>query len=319
MKKPHQRMVTALAVVAFLFGCSKSADDCSYTASCGNSESERSDSGNSGSCSPACAGATPVCNSATSKCVECAKDLDCAATGKPYCDTTADECIQCRSNTDCKGAAASVCIAGTCTGCTDNSDCNSIPGKGVCELAVSATGVVGQGACVACTPANEAACGGNSCNPATKTCTNTRIGSLGTCHACVADSECTSGTRLTARCVSMNYKGSPHGSYCLQRADLVTCAQPYTATFSSSSLSAATSESNCGINQDATTCEAVLSLLTPTSCTRSNTCGAGLGDGLCENLGLGGTQNMRCTIPCSVATECATGQTCTSAINGYCR
>ncbi len=50
MKKPHQRMVTALAVVTFLLlGCSKSADDCSYTASCGNSESERSDSGNSGS------------------------------------------------------------------------------------------------------------------------------------------------------------------------------------------------------------------------------------------------------------------------------
>jgi hypothetical protein len=295
MKKRHQRTVTALAVVTFLFGCSKSAEDCNYTASCGNSETERSDSGSGGT--------------------SCVKDLDCAGTGKPLCDTTVNECIQCRSNSDCSNAAASVCVAGTCTGCTDNSGCNSISGKPVCELAVSATGAVGQGTCVSCTPANESACGGNSCNPATKTCTNTSIGSVVTCHACVADSECTSGTRLTARCVSMNYKGSPHGSYCLQRADLVTCAQPYTVTFSSSSLSATTSEPNCGIDQNATTCEAVLNLLTPTTCTRSNTCGAGLGDGQCQNLSVVGPQNMRCTIPCTAPTECAAGQTC----NGYCR
>ncbi len=318
MKKRHQRTATALAVVTFLFGCSKSAEDCNYTASCANSGSEKSDSGN-GACSPSCSGATPVCNESAAKCVECTKNLDCVGTGKPLCDTTVDECIQCRSNADCTNAAASVCIAGTCTGCTDNSGCNSIPGKGVCELVVSPTGAIGQGTCVTCTPANESACGGNSCNPATKTCTNTRIGSLGTCHACVADSECTSGTRLTSRCVSMNYKGSPHGSYCLQRADLVTCAPPYTVTFSSPSLSATTTLPNCGIDQGATTCEAVLNLVTPTTCTRGNNCGAGLGDGQCQNFSVGGPQTMRCTIPCTVATECVAGQTCTSAINGYCR
>jgi hypothetical protein len=316
MKNRHQRTVTAFAVVAFLLGsgCSKSAEDCSYTASCGNSE--KSDSGNTGSCTPACSGATPVCKESTAKCVECTKNSDCAGSGKPTCDTTADECIQCRSNADCTSAAASVCIAGTCTGCTDNSGCNSISGKPVCEVAVSPTGAIGQGTCVTCTPANESACGGNSCNPATKTCTNTRIGSVGTCHACVADSECTSGSLLTARCVSMNYRGSPHGSYCLQRADVVTCAQPYTVAFSSPSLSAARSAPNCGIDQATTTCEAVLSLVTPTTCTRSNTCGAGLGDGQCQNLSVGG---MRCTIPCTAATQCVTGQTCSGAVNGYCR
>jgi len=256
MKKRHQRTMTALAVVTFLLGCSKSAEDCNYTASCDNS-AERSDSG-SGACSPSCSGQTPVCKESAAKCVECIKNLDCAGTGKPICDTTADECIQCLSNSDCTNAAASVCIAGTCTG------------------------------------------------------------SVGTCHACVADSECASGSRLTARCVSMNYKGSPHGSYCLQRADTVTCEPPYTVTFSSPSLSATTTAPNCGINQDATTCEAVLNLLTPTTCTRSNTCGAGLGDGQCQNLG-GNPQTMRCTIPCTAATQCATGQTCTSAVNGYCR
>jgi hypothetical protein len=117
----------------------------------------------------------------------------------------------------------------------------------------------------------------------------------------------------------MNYKGSPHGSYCLSDANVVTCAQPYIITFTSPSASSATVATNCGINQDATTCEAVLNLLTPTTCTRNSTCGAGLGDGLCQNFGTGGIQNMRCTIPCTVATECEAGQTCTSTTNGYCR
>ncbi len=315
MKNRRLGAVVGLAVVTVLagLGCSKSAEDCSYTASCGNSEN---DSG--ATCSPACAGSTPVCNESTKRCVECTKDPDCTATGKPFCDTTADECIQCKSNADCTNSTASVCIAGTCTGCTSDTDCTHIAASPLCK---AATTVGAKGTCVACTTTNESACAGNSCNPATNACTNTKIGSVPTCHVCVADADCSNGAPPNAaRCVALDFNGSFHANYCLQRADVgVACAQPYTVTFTSASLSGAASASNCGINQNATTCEAVLDMLDSKTCTASTNCGMGEGDGLCENISTTFPQNMRCTIPCSVATQCAAGQTCTNAANGYCR
>ncbi len=302
--------VTAWAILASFVSCSKSAEDCSYTASCGVGDV---DSG--ASCNPACSGATPVCDESTKKCVECSKNADCAASGRPFCDTDG-ECIQCRSSADCTNAAASVCIAGTCTGCSSNSDCSHVAGKAFCKLPSAG----GAGSCVACTTSDESACAGDSCDPATNSCTTTRVATVAVCHACAADSECAPGAYgPTARCVTMSFKGAAHGSYCLNRASAGPCAQPYTVSLSAVSVSGAPAEAYCGINQEATTCEAVVDLIGGKTCTRNNNCGSGLGDGLCENFSTPpAAQSMRCSIPCTSSTQCSQLQTCTSTVNGYC-
>lgn len=76
----------------------------------------------------------------------------------------------------------SACDAGSCSPCQTNDDCSHLTDTTVCD--------VDAGQCVQCTVAEEAVCGGTSCNPATNTCTNTELGSVGSCEPCVADSEC---------------------------------------------------------------------------------------------------------------------------------
>ena len=313
MRIPQLEAVTAVAILASFVSCSKSAEDCSYTASCGITDVDKADSGTS--CNPACNGATPVCDESTKKCVECSKNADCTASGRLFCDTGVGECIQCRSSADCTNAAAAVCIAGTCTGCSNNSDCSHIAGKALCSLPAAG----GSGSCVACTTSDESACAGDSCNPATNSCTTTLLGSVAVCHACVADSECATGARgPTARCVTMSFKGAAHGNYCLNLASAGPCAQPYTVSLSAVSVSGAPSQAYCAINQEATTCEAVVDLIGGKTCTRSSNCGSGLGDGLCENFSTPPAQSMRCSIPCTSSTECSQLQTCSSTVNGYC-
>ena len=107
----HRLRAAVLAIATSLAACSKSAEDCHYTASCDTVE-EGSDSG--ALCNPTCNGTTPICDEATAKCVECVKNFDCPQS-RPYCDTGVGECIQCRANAECTSASASVCIAGTCT------------------------------------------------------------------------------------------------------------------------------------------------------------------------------------------------------------
>ena len=237
--------VTAVVLLASA-SCSKSADDCSYTASCGVADVEKVDSG--ASCNPACGGSTPVC-----------------------------------------------------------------------KLPVAGAGA-GTGSCVACTPSDESACAGYSCNPTTNSCTTTRVGTVSVCHACVSDSECAPGARgPSARCVAMSFRGAPHGSYCLNRVSAGACTQPFTVSLTAASASGVPAEAYCGINQEATTCEALVDLIAGKTCTRNSNCGSGQDDGLCETFGNPPTQSMRCSIPCTASAQCSQSQTCTSVTNGYCR
>jgi len=143
-------------------------------------------------------------------------------------------------------------------------------------------------------------------------------GSLGVCHACAADGDCASGTRANSvRCVPMNFKGTFHGYYCMTRSSVGSCSQPYTSLFSASSISGAAAESYCGIDQNLTTCEAVVDLSAQKSCTRANNCGSGSGDGLCQTLTA--APGLRCTIPCTTSPQCLSGQACSAPANGYCR
>ena len=100
----------------------------------------------------ACTGATPVCNTASNRCVECVGDAQCTS------DASKSFCVQnaCRG---CQSAASGAC------GARDSS-------KPVC---------LGTGICVQCTAAERAACTGTT--PVCEASTNT-------CRACAADSEC---------------------------------------------------------------------------------------------------------------------------------
>jgi hypothetical protein len=252
-----------------------------------------------------------VCDTDKNVCVGCLASSDCKDTSKPVCNTATNSCVACLANSDCTTATASRCdtTTNTCTACSTDSDCSQIPGKGVCDA----------GTCVQCTATKETACGTYSCNPATSACTTTTRDSVDYCKACVADSECIGGNVAMpiARCVPMNFNGTTHGNYCLQRvvsAGASGCNAPYTIAISAQSLSGAAAESYCGINQSATTCEAVIDMIASKTCSVDTDCGNEQG-GLCKTVG---TKPNRCTIPCSVTDDCPSSiNLCTGAVP-YC-
>jgi len=273
-----------------------------------------------------CSGATPACNTATNACLQCTGNSNCTGTAS-LCDTGKNTCVECLSSTDCKNATASVCIAGKCEPCATNADCSHLSGTTVCKSEPAADAGAETGACVQCTVDDETPCGSKSCNPATNACTNTDRGSVDICHSCMADSECIGGDvedggTTTARCVSMTFKGAAHGNYCLQRYSPISsvgCGRPYFLMSDSiASVSGAAAETYCGVNQSATTCEAVLDLIASAPCSTDNNCGQGSG-GLCKTVG--GTPN-RCTIPCIVTAECvaspAPGSVCSPPTTPWC-
>ena len=262
-------------------------------------------------CDGACEAPTPVCDESDDTCVECLEEADCTGSEKK-CDTTARECVECLGSEHCTTAAAAKCDGGACVECEINDDCAHIAGKGVCD----------GGTCVQCTVADEAPCAGKSCNPATKSCTNTTIASVGTCAPCVADSECSGGGTAdpNARCVPMEFDGADRvGGFCLRRVTK-SCNAPFTVTFATASLSGAASESYCGIDQANVTCEAVLDLGAGRSCSDGldTSCGCSRdAGGACTSPGKGGLCQTvggvaeKCTYQCATALECPGTRTCT--------
>jgi hypothetical protein len=263
--------------------------------------------------SSACADATPVCDTSSNTCVECtAADFSQCTGTTPVCDADSMRCVGCLTSNDCSSASASRCATdNTCVACTGDGDCTHLAGTQVCS----------SGICVQCTPSNETACGANSCNPATHQCTATARGSISTCGACLADSECVGGNQSdpVQRCVPMEFQGDPRpGGFCLTRGT-GPCPQPYKTVVSASSLSGAAAENYCSIAQSLTTCEAVLDFLhsqtcsdgqdTSCGCVRDhdgNCSGSGSG-GLCRTVGLDPKQ---CTYQCGVDNDCPSGKSC---------
>lgn len=295
-----------------------------------------------------CSGTKPFCRTDASICVQCLSSADCREAGKrtcdpvtntctgcvtssdctdpkaPICHPTRNQCVSCMSNDDCQSAAASRCDlnSNTCLPCANDGDCRQVSGKGICQ-----TGSTAQAnRCVECTTTNELPCiEGNieySCNPRSNECTSTRKASRRTCESCVADSEC--GTNEGApdpnsRCVPMAFKGSAHGAYCLIRAMSVNlCPRPYSVGIEAISLSGAPQEAYCGLNQNATTCEAVFSTFNVVTCSADSQCGGGQG-GLCRQVIGGSSPPKTCTIPCASNDQCMIGKSCTSASGGYCK
>lgn len=265
--------------------------------------------GTESACPGGCGAGTPVCDEDSGTCVECLEHTDCGAGATPYC-AAANECVACLGDDDCESPAAAHCSAGACTGCGSSTQCEHLPGTTVCDTS--------SDTCVECTAGDESACAGNSCNPATNTCTTTPLGSVDICEPCLADSECADAPGN--RCVPMEFNGAARpGGFCLPRA-AGGCTAPLTVTYSTASLSGAASESYCGIDQDTVTCEAVLDLFASADCLSGedvecgcvrNVDGDCIGDGqggLCRTVG---GQANKCTYGCGSASQCSGGHDCT--------
>jgi hypothetical protein len=264
-----------------------------------------------------CAAPTPACATDSNTCVACNDDPDCPS-ATPLCDKPNHACVACLQQSDCTDATASKCDADACKPCTIDAECSSIAGKGVCNA----------GACVQCTATNESACDGNACNPASEQCTATPVGTIDLCGPCLADSECIGGDQADpdVRCVPMKFMGVARpGGFCLRRFSK-TCSRPYFLMPTDLvSLSGATAESYCGIDEDSTRCEAVLDFVNSRACSDGNdtSCGCARNTaGACTEAGQGGLCETvlgvpdTCTIPCGATAQCVNGYTCPSV--NYC-
>lgn len=275
-------------------------------------------------CGGLCAGETPVCNTNNNRCVGCLKDDDCSE-DTPSCDTTTNTCVECKNSSQCDNNDLPYCHMSdfVCVECGDNSACPT-PDASQCDLSGSCVECSDSthcahlqnlqqcvdGTCMECTPETENMdCGNNACLP-DNTCGTTPRESLETCSPCEADHEC----KPDHRCVPMTF-GSPathHGNYCLELGS-GNCERPYIQIAGPASVSGEPPTQYCGVNQELTTCEAVLDMLAPKTCTSDDDCGAtNLDDGDCP---LGTTR--RCSIRCSSQTQCPEGRAC-SPTNSIC-
>lgn len=274
-----------------------------------------------------CPVSKPVCNDQM-ECVECMQGQEAyCAEQMLVCNTETFECVACLTDAQCTTASAARCDGETfaCVECDNNAQCADIDGL------PSNANVCDEGLCVDCTPDFEAdACPqGKSCNPLTRQCTNTDVGSREVCEPCVADSECgvDGAPSEEHRCVPMFYQGEPFPEdeatgFCLKTFAPGGCAQPYAIRISDrESLSDPELGSYCGIVESLATCPAVRAL------DRNDPCPSGEDtdcevSGLCRNVG---GLPLRCTYRCTDETQCDQspnpGSTCGSSGSGsesYC-
>ena len=254
-------------------------------------------------------GVTPYCDATAHTCVACTTDAHCTMASAPACDLSTHACVACTADAHCPMASAPACDLSThtCGDCALDEDCMHLPsGTRACDTS--------SGACVRCTEATD--CGGMACKP-DHACSAFAPSSQTQCEPCDTDANC----MMDHYCVSMTYRGAPHGSYCLKDATVAGCVQPFSIPITGRSSLDEHRAPYCGINESQTTCEAVNALVLNTAC-RSGLDGDCPEGGLCRTVGF--TSN-RCTYECIDVVECKLaplpGSTCGAGGTGgvsYC-
>lgn len=281
-------------------------------------------------CEMACEDDTPFCDETSRSCVQCRSAEDCTSSA-PRLRCEEHACVQCVNDDDCEPGAPH-CSEGACVTCLEDSECDD-PAQGHCGEThqcepctadpqcahLSATPVCDEdsGSCVACTPdTEEAQCSGNSCDPATFRCTSTALGSLGSCEACISDSECSASESGTRRCVEIEYLETA-ATYCLidkSTAPADTCPRRFVEARASRSVGGVEAE-YCGILSNVT-CEAIVDFRS--TCVTDADCGSAsfASDGLCRDDGAG----RKCTFRCAGDSDCPEVFVCnTGESPAYCR
>jgi len=252
--------------------------------------------GTGGSPCGTCSGEEPACDEASGTCVQCTEqNTEACAGATSLCDSERFICVQCLRDADCADPTAPRCDTnGECADCQTRADCTRFDDLPECN---------GGGACVECTPGTELeSCDGDSCNPATFTCTGTPVGSRATCETCVSDSDCAEPDN---RCVAMEYQGSPYPDaqtgFCLKTAE-GGCERPFAITLSDrESFSGPPEEDYCGINESLATCEAVRALLQDARCDSGEDEECPQPSGICRQVG---SLPNRCSYRCESVVEC---------------
>lgn len=286
-----------------------------------------------------------VCNTTSHECVACVDSTTCTDEA-PVCDTTTSACVGCLSPADCPGTVLDACVATVCVGCDDRADCMDDPGLPACvgntcrqcdmntdcpstaarcDLGTNsctsctadtdctrfgATPVCdeGRGVCVQCTGDTEAArCGVNSCRRSDGTCTMQRVGQLGACDSCEADSECTPGRR----CVRHVFSGTDMGSFCFIDASMGGCGdtdstrRPYRTRTPLTSIDGIAA-TYC-MPPATTTCAGIRDTQSQPCATNTDCGDPRVADGYCPPTG---TSAMVCTYPCGGGFDCRSTLNC---------
>ena len=238
-----------------------------------------------------------ICNTESMTCIECSGDADCTAINAAKCDVESNACVPCDSRNQCDDVEG---LPGVDNACDD------------------------EGMCVDCTPETEAeTCPGNkSCEPRTRTCTTTEVGSVNVCEPCVADSECSDNGDPTAtyRCVPMFYPNpqtrfpDDQTGFCMKTTE-GDCERPYSIPLPNRpSLSApSVGVDYCGIDEQVVTCPALRALELAVGCANGTSCPP---SGICTKVG---DVSDQCTYSCSQALQCPAGapaDTCGSCGSG---
>ena len=202
-------------------------------------------------------------------------------------------CVECSKNENCSEDAP-LCLDHECKGCELDDDCSAFPSKPIC----------GGGKCVQCLESRALLCQGNACDPASNTCTQTKIRSQADCHPCLSDTECERGSA----CVKMNF-GGPElaGGYCLTKFTGSTCQRPYPVRVSKVSLSTGLSAEYCSISEDILTCKSLLDWGSTCRREKDDDCGlVNLEDGKCRLM----RGTYRCSHACSTEDDCVNAAFC---------
>ena len=149
------------------------------------------------------------------------------------------------------------------------------------------------GRCLECSAASAATdCDGRSCVQGA--CTQTALRSAPLCRACRSDGECLDGLR----CVPMQFQGDDIGGFCLgQKPSNARCPAPTQYSLTRRSVDDEQEQTYCGVDENATTCVALLDAIMglPKECADDAGCGlADKPDGVCITY----RDTKECSYPC---------------------
>ena len=232
-----------------------------------------------------CAGnanGTTLCNTTTSRCVQCTTDANCAGNdNETRCNTTTGRCVGCTVNSQCTQANRPICNNNRCVQCLTGADC---VGGQVCSIANT---------CTPCINSNECA----QLTPSTPICTNT-LGS-GRCVQCTANQHC-AGNANGQVCSAANTCGP-----CT--TDTQCSLTPATPACSNGTCVQCATNQQCAGNANGPICN--LTTNTCRTCTSNAECVANIpGTSRCT-----ATPPRRC-VQCITSLDCATG-TCSNSTN----
>ncbi|WP_233602262.1 outer membrane exchange protein TraA family protein [Corallococcus sp. CA047B] len=169
-------------------GAPPSCVECTTDSQCSNGQ--RCDTVNG-----ACVDAVPECNTAD----RCGPGCSKCPGERPFC-LDGEVCVQCRTDLEC--GDGQFCLSGECSACTTDERCGSRCGAcGDATPLCLTDGSVQNSVCVGCV--NDSDCGSGTCDPTTRTCSNTGACAMtcaeglvcdgAACVECFADAHCPCG------------------------------------------------------------------------------------------------------------------------------